>query len=105
MKQGKPYFYLISRLLILIFFIFLIYHTAVYFLPEHIREDHFSFVGELNMVVHLTLAFSIFYSVFIFREYQKFKKKRVYIFKNAALIVLLISLLMVIVMLFITIKL
>lgn len=105
MKQVNAHLYLISRLLKLIVVVFAIYHTAFYFLPKHIQEDQFSGIGELDMTINLTLVFSILYSGFIYWEYLKFKRKNEYKLKNAALVILIISLLIGFGMLFLIIRL
>lgn len=103
--KNKTLQYLLLRLCILALCIGLIYHFAIYFLPQNIQEDQFSFVGELSLVVNLVLVFSFSYSGFIYWEYQRFRKKAQLEFSKASLLILVMSLIIVIASLFFTLKL
>ena len=103
--KNKILGYSLLRFILLAAGIFLIYHLAFYFLPKHIQEDEFSFVGELDLIVDLILIFSIAYSAFIYWEYRKFRKNRQFELGKTALIILVISLLIVICSFFLSFKL
>ena len=97
--------YLLIRLLFLAVGLWLVYHFAFYLLPKNIQEDQFSFVGELDLIVGLSLAFTLFFSAFIFFEYLKFNKSQKAKLKKSALAMLFIGVVLVLVLLFLSFKL
>ena len=94
--KNKILGYSLLRLIFLAVGIFLIYHFAFYFLPKNIQEDQFSFVGELGLIVNLTLIFSVLYSGFIYWEFRRFRKKSQLELSKASLGILAIGLLIMI---------
>ncbi len=100
--KNKIYQYVIIRLLILTFGLLIIYRFAIYLLPKNIREDQFSFIGEINLIVNLSLAFYIAFSGFIYFEYLKFKINRQAELKKMAVVTLVINLVMVLILLFLS---
>ncbi|MFC3364632.1 hypothetical protein ACFOG5_15760 [Pedobacter fastidiosus] len=83
--------YFLIRLLILSLAILIFYNSAGYLLPRNIRDDQFSFVGELSLFLKLTTGFCFVYSLFIFWEFNKFRQKGINNLKNSALTIFIIS--------------
>lgn len=88
-KKAVTYF--LPRLLIFGVAIFIFYNYSEYFLPQNIREDRFSFIAELHTFLQVTFIFSIFYSVYIYFELTRFIKKSLTKYRNCALVLLVIS--------------
>lgn len=97
--------YLLIRLLVLAVGLWLVYHFAFYLLPKNIQEDQFSFVGELDLIVGLSLAYTLIFSTFIFFEYLKFNKSQKVKLKKSALAMLFIGVVLVLILLFLSFKL
>ncbi|KQN34380.1 hypothetical protein ASE92_12310 [Pedobacter sp. Leaf41] len=97
--------YLLIRLLFLAAGLWLLYHFAFYLLPKNIQEDQFSFVGELDLIIGLSLVYTLFFSIFIFFEYLKFSKRCQVKLKKSALVMLFIGVVLVLVSLFLSFKL
>ncbi|MCZ4244138.1 hypothetical protein [Pedobacter punctiformis] len=89
MKGAILYFSI--RLTILAFAITIFYNCAVYLLPNHIARDQFSFVGELDIFIILTMMFAVIYSAFIYWECIQFTRKHWFGHRNGALVLLIIN--------------
>ena len=64
----------------------IIYNGAYYTLTEHLQEDRFSFVSELDRFLELSLIFSIIFLLFLLFEIFIFNKRQQSNLRNAAII-------------------
>lgn len=97
--MAKETKYLLIRFFLLSAAWVLLYYLAPYLLPQHIREDQYSFIAELEIIIK-ALVFTcvvfllvITFEIYFFKRTKQLKLKKKAIYLNA--FVLMVTLLIV----------